>query len=726
VAPALETLPSLGARLPDAADRATADLAAAVLASDAVRAEAAVATLEQIETERRAADEAPTGLLPFADDARNALVADARQRREATRALLERDDLDPALRSRLEREVADDPLTLASQRMRDARTGRVARTVNAVVEPVGSSLGNAFLLPWKLAQGVTDAAVSLHQEDALGTEERQALAQWKRFLEEHPDAPEAEALVGRVEASQRRWYRTQRDRTLRATREALERGDPREAAALAERALRYAPEDRAATALRDEARAEAERREAERARSLEAPRDPPEDLGAADARELAVALLRPGGDVAGAARPLMDAGGPLADEGAFALVLAEAERGAEDASWDALAALAEDDAANMARHAHALLTSPEQNPHAAFEAARSAARGDRLRWLFLGPLARGARDRDLPRAAEWGLETLSLPQVVLGFPNRLIRSPFTRSQRRSPGVFARRYLERHPEGEHSAEVRGWLEEFEKGRGNHLAALRVAETAPAPDAGRLARLREAAARQALDATTKETRLDQRIALLRHVAREFPETEAGREAGAAARREIAEATPQRIRVTRGFLREHPEVAGPTGLALRAELLDGERRNGELHPEGISLLGAGAIEVAYVAASGNEDDDPERVRQSISEERLARLVAMLEDSAERTARVDRDYGFEADADRDLFFEQARLGVADAPHPAATSRSSFVYQGVRERYGLVRGRDSILPVELVLHGSLEDLGLGAFPRVRTPRETPDAFLYR
>ena len=56
----------------------------------------------------------------------------------------------------------------------------------------------------------------------------------------------------------------------------------------------------------------------------------------------------------------------------------------------------------------------------------------------------------------------------------------------------------------------------------------------------------------------------------------------------------------------------------------------------------------------------------------------------------------------------------------------SSFVYQSVRERYGAVRGRDSILPFDLVFRGSLGDFSLGAFPRWRAPEETPDAFLYR
>jgi hypothetical protein len=49
-----------------------------------------------------------------------------------------------------------------------------------------------------------------------------------------------------------------------------------------------------------------------------------------------------------------------------------------------------------------------------------------------------------------------------------------------------------------------------------------------------------------------------------------------------------------------------------------------------------------------------------------------------------------------------------------------------MRERYGMVRKRESILPVELVLQGSFEDLGLGAYPRLRGVRPTPDAVLFR
>jgi hypothetical protein len=49
-----------------------------------------------------------------------------------------------------------------------------------------------------------------------------------------------------------------------------------------------------------------------------------------------------------------------------------------------------------------------------------------------------------------------------------------------------------------------------------------------------------------------------------------------------------------------------------------------------------------------------------------------------------------------------------------------------MREMYGIVRARESILPVELVLQSGLQDFGFGAFPRIRMPKDTPDQILYR
>jgi len=79
-----------------------------------------------------------------------------------------------------------------------------------------------------------------------------------------------------------------------------------------------------------------------------------------------------------------------------------------------------------------------------------------------------------------------------------------------------------------------------------------------------------------------------------------------------------------------------------------------------------------------------------------------------------------------RDIRRWVLRIGLADDEQLSPDARSSYAFRGMRERYGLVRKRESILPVELVVQGSIEGMSLGAFPRIRMPRPTPDAFLFR
>jgi len=219
---------------------------------------------------------------------------------------------------------------------------------------------------------------------------------------------------------------------------------------------------------------------------------------------------------------------------------------------------------------------------------------------------------------------------------------------------------------------------------------------------------------------------RVPLLEEVASQFPGTEGALEAGIAVREEIDKASEQRIRIAKSYLLENPNVAGREGLALRPELLDGELENGELHPTGVTLIGAGLLELAFVAPSGRTSDPPVTRRERLSEERLARLVAQLDETTEHIARTDRDLSFEPDARRDLYFERARLGVASSVDERPQARSNYEYIGLRERYGVVRGRESILPAEIVLQGSFTDFSLGAFPRFRPPKPTPDQVLYR
>jgi hypothetical protein len=219
---------------------------------------------------------------------------------------------------------------------------------------------------------------------------------------------------------------------------------------------------------------------------------------------------------------------------------------------------------------------------------------------------------------------------------------------------------------------------------------------------------------------------RVGMYNQVALTFPGSRAARTAGGRARLEAKEATAQYIRISRGFLEENPEVAGPQGLGLRPELLDDDPANAELHPEGVALLGGRVIEVSYLAPSGDEDDEPTRRREALGSEHLARVVSQLEEASYHNMLVDPDDAVDPDASRDLFFERVRLGLAEEVDRRPAAVSSYSYRGLRERYGMVRAREPILPVDFVIQGSIHDLSVGAFPRIRKPRETPDALLYR
>ena len=243
---------------------------------------------------------------------------------------------------------------------------------------------------------------------------------------------------------------------------------------------------------------------------------------------------------------------------------------------------------------------------------------------------------------------------------------------------------------------------------------------------LAELAEKAAAQSIEQAGKQNRRDIRLAILQATAERYPGTESGRRANELLRKEIEEATEQKIRISRGYLIENRNVAGSGGLGLRPELLDDDKHNGELHPLGVTLLGGRELEIAMLAPSGDEDDEPKTVRQTVSAERLSRVVSLLEETSARNALLDPLAEQGAGARRDFFFERARLGVADAPDARPTAESTYAFVGMREKYNMVRSRESILPVEIVISGSLPDLGLGAFPRLRTPKQTPDAVLFK
>jgi hypothetical protein len=728
--PALERDLHHGVIVPDVVDHTAAAVAAAALVSDREEAVLALERLEDIDTVLAAVEEPRTGLLPLARDLVNTTLDDPRLYREETRRLLEEDDLDPALRRRLELVSEDDPLLLARARMRDSYVISFGRAFNALAEPLGRSIMTINMAPYRVGRALLVYAAEVLRSDPLPLQERQALIHWKSFLAHHPDAPEAPELTLRVNEAEARWLLTHRKRAVRAAEAALESRQTRLALVYADRALAFTPENRKAGELRDEAAERLLQQRANRAHSVSSADDG--DVAPRRARPLAHALLLPDGDVVTAARRLLaaDPEGPLADEATFSLAIAHGEAGDEDGMWNLVEDLAEGDPAdvNMARHAAALYRNPDENPYQAFEQALRRNVFDNALWVLVGPFYRGLPDRGLPEPISWVMDMPSIAESVMGSPMRLIQLPWTKSlpSAQLAAHYGHRYLERRPHGDHAVEVSEWVESFEKKRGNWIGAYRLAERRPGVTIEDLDEYREKAAEQALGAARRAERRDVRLSTMRAIAQEFAGTAAGRRAGQAIRAEVANATLHRVRISRGFLVENPEVAGPAGVGIRPELLDDDAANGELHPEGMVLLGGREVTFYYIGPSGDDEDPPLAVHETIGAERLARLVSALEEASFENSLVDVDDAVEADAKRDVFFERARLGLPTDSDTRPTTGADFAYRGMRERYGMVRSRESILPFDLVIKGSLTDLSLGAFPRIREPRKTPDAFLFR
>jgi hypothetical protein len=708
--------------VPDDADLAAADLAVASLGADRAAAGEALSRIERADAEREQEGETATGLAPVGQDLANAAEQPGRAYLDASEALLERRDLDAATRERIERRAESDPLAVADARIYDARMNSFARGFNAVAEPLGRSVATTALLPVRLGMSLARYAIGLYREDPLPLQRRQALAEWKNFLARYPEAPESEAVAKKAAKAEARWQRMQKERALDAAERALGDGNPRLAREQSERALRIAPEDRKARRLCDRAREQIAEQRAAAARSTGFELAPGAPLVPEGSRRLVLALLDPAGDVESAAAAIPE-DSPVRDEARFAVARVRREAKQEDETLALLSKLAKGDS-TMARHAQAILADPLRSPWPHFEAARTRDRLASTRFVLTGP-ARGP-EWTPDGVALWILNLPGLLSTVVTMPIRLIELPFLPPPptARRTAVQAERYLALHPDGIHAETVREWLEDYERGRGNHVAALRVAEqrTPPPKD---LSSEREDAAAQVLEVARAETRLDLRAALLDGIVQRYAETEAGREAKGLLLEEIAEATPQRIALSRRFLIENPEVAGVRGLALDPALLDEDVRNGELHPEGVALIGGRRIELAFVPESGDQDDPAERRSLQVSGEHFARLVARLEETSFRNALLDADDPVVPDAQRDLVFERARLGLADRVDSRPHARSDFTYTGMRERYGLVRAREPWLPFDLVVSGSLSDLSLGAFPRWRESKKTPDAALY-
>ncbi|MEM9173753.1 MAG: hypothetical protein AAGC67_00835 [Myxococcota bacterium] len=734
------------------------DLAAARLARVALVAEpsgdgdvdpdviAALEALQAIEVPDEA--ERQPNLVPLALDLRDATLDDPLADRAGARILARRFDLDPRLEARIERRIGDDPLALAGRREFDGWHRLWARTFNAVAEPIGSSAITGFILaPYQLANSLIHYFAGFSNSEPLSFTDRQALALREEFVARHPESGIVPDVEEKIRRDRPKLAKTLARRRLRASERALD-------VAQAGLALHHAEAARTILSAEPDANA-ALRRDAEEAVSVarrERDATRARSLAATDARPTPESLREPEYALAGAllletrVSPEAIAAPVLAYRAAtigaaqrthvearlaFLGAIAEHEARREARARERLARSANRDTQDdtMVRHARALLDDEWQNPHGAFVRLRSKANRDEFAWRVAGEFVRRPRYPNLPAPVAYLIDTPTIAMTVVLAPLRALLSPFTGGTpdfRRAPALAGYRYLVRYPDGEEQRGVIDWLYAYERDEERWGRALRLADWVPDFDPEERAALVDKTTEERLALVDGAEQFGTRASLLRGVASEFPDSEGGRTAGLRARTEREDASPQFIRITRGFLLENPEVAGHDGIGLNPLLLNDDPKDGELHPEGIVLRGGRVLEIRLVADGADEDDAYAPRYVEVSQTRLQQLTSRLEEAVQRNSLIDPDYRFEADPNRDTFLERAALGLTEEPSLRSNAQSSFVYQSLRERYGAVRGRDSLLPFDLVFRGSLGDFSLGAFPRWRPPRETPDAFLYR
>ncbi|MDE0886411.1 MAG: hypothetical protein OSB70_12870 [Myxococcota bacterium] len=718
--------------LPQTTDLLGAKAAASALATDIPTLEKTVKRLDKTSDSHKGED-----LDALAQNLLHSTLDDPEAYRKASQKLGAGWGTDPALDARLQQSVNDDLLRLAWRRRMDTWEIYWARTFNAISRPLGQAAFNGFIFaPLQLSTSVAHYLASFSNDEALAGTDRQALTLRKEWLARNPEDEDYQYVLAQVEGGDKKLGRTMQARRLRTARRAEKAERYRVAAMEAQRALFWGPSAEA-TQILDDAKKRLEDHWQLFEASLEAEPLPPGRSYGPESRALAIALLSGSGE----STPLTPESietlearaqgkGDTAGEAAYIFALAQYEGGAESASWRTLAELAKESPEhnNMARYAAHLVDDPWQNPYRAYKEMRRSKFYEEVTWRLFGNYATRSRYPNLPRPIALLLESPGIASTVLTSPLRLIFGRWQKSPdfQQPSAILGYRYLALEPRGENAEEVMAWLFSYEQNRENFVGALRIADFLPRISNKKRAELAEAASAQQLAAAAGIRRPDRRIQVLRHTSVEYPDSASGKMAGYRVRAELEDASPQKITITRDFLKETPRVAGPGGFGINPILINGKIEDGELHPIGITLLGGLNVRFDLVGEDGDEDSLPLPMYKEISSKRMAQLAAMLDETTRRNELIDPDDRLAADADRDQFLERALLGLADRPDKRPTAQSTYVYESMRERYGMVRGRESILPFDLVFQGSFTDLNLGAFPRWRPPKKTPDAFLYR
>ncbi|MGH2899870.1 MAG: hypothetical protein ACRDMZ_14445, partial [Solirubrobacteraceae bacterium] len=238
--------------LPDDAERIASRIAAASLAGHTDEASALATRLESEDAARVERGEPPSGLVDnaaeilWASDGSDAFPGHAED-------LLDRDDLDPAMRRRLQLAIASDPLVAADASVAEERQWKFGAVVNRVVEPLSKLLISGIANPVEATRTTIVTLLTAHQFPEASVRERRALRTWDDWLARHPDDPRAPEIAQRAAEYRAKLANERYDRALKGARDALEGHELERAHILAARALQNRPDSAPAARILERA-----------------------------------------------------------------------------------------------------------------------------------------------------------------------------------------------------------------------------------------------------------------------------------------------------------------------------------------------------------------------------------------------------------------------------------------------------------------------------------------
>lgn len=625
---------------PDALDQLVADALVHATLGDLPALEADYAALAAQERGRGR----PEAGSPLADQVLDLLLANIVERdrvlqaQEAALAL----SPDPSRRAALRQRIERDLRRRADASLLEGRLQRVGGFANRLL---GSGNLLAFLSPMPLEVPIRSLlSAAMHLDDLVGMDprERRALVLYEEFLRRYPDSKDAPAVTERVKGLRARRAAALRDREIAAGEAAQEAGRPAEAEFHFRQALVHDPDSKAARRGLGAAQAARQGTDAAARHAMAAGAGEPAfaDPGeAADYESLLRALA------AGQAGATFDAASafaarhpasPLADAAKDAAALALERQGRGEEARTLLEEIAASGRGPERARAEALLRDPEINRLLALRGAKSQHTRETIQYILLGrgggrdqlafaltPLLLHGTAAILPVAPFLlVMRGMALFEVVTGNP--ISQQPIIEA--------AQRVLREGPGNEAAVrEAAGALGRAYEREGAYEMALYYYALAGEADEARTGDLRRKAAKALLGLAERARGIRQKGRYLAALARRYPETEEAKEA-IRGLRELMHPRYGGIRITRKFLQENPDLAGPEGLGLTASLVEG---GGDvaLADEGVTLLPGGSLLINYRTPQG-----PRYKVYPLGEgEALRALTALREVSYRRAAEAE-----------------------------------------------------------------------------------------